>query len=368
MHVSCLTLWMMCLICFDPDIWLFFQMQTGLFAHRGLHVHDSVESLLACWLLLRRSRRIALLARSSAMPTSSPAEDAPVAVLYTTKDDFQELAALSCVTQNHPNFHVFMLDDSLGETTQKRVDAFAARHAGKATVVRRPDRTGFKAGNVNHALRHTVRDYTYFAVIDADNVLPADFLTELHRLFVLSPSIGFVQANHLPNPWQKSSFAKDLCLQILVVWTLFFRPKNQFGFVPFLGHGGMIRYDAWKAVGGFPEIVSEDLAFSTRLAQIGLRGYFASHVVAYEDYPESYGRFRQQQKRYILGMCQFLHQEIGSFLRSAHVRWFEKLDVMLACGTLLLPVLFLMFLLLFCALHALAFQRSKAHDGGNVQP
>src|SRR5947208_677649 len=38
-------------------------------------------------------------------------EAMPVAILYTTKNDFVEAAALSCVHQQYVNFHVYILDD-----------------------------------------------------------------------------------------------------------------------------------------------------------------------------------------------------------------------------------------------------------------
>ena len=49
----------------------------------------------------------------------------------------------------------------------------------------------------------------------------------------------------------------------------------------FLGHGAVLRRRCWGVVGGFPEIVSEDLAYAIRIREHGWRGYFVKDVVCY---------------------------------------------------------------------------------------
>ena len=67
-----------------------------------------------------------------------------VAILYTTMNDFQEEAALSCVNQDYPHFHVFLLDDSLDASSKAAVDAFASKHPTKVTIIRRSNRQGYR--------------------------------------------------------------------------------------------------------------------------------------------------------------------------------------------------------------------------------
>ncbi|HJW93074.1 MAG TPA: glycosyltransferase family 2 protein [Thermoanaerobaculia bacterium] len=278
-----------------------------------------------------------------------------VAMLYTTMNDFQEDAALSCLEQDYTSAHLFILDDSVDIESRAAIDAFGARHAGSVTVVRREDRHGFKAGSINSALRKHVRDFPYFLVADADSVLPRDFVSSLIPYFDLGDDIAWVQGSHAPNPAQKSPCARDMALGILPLWEIYYGPRNRFGNVVFMGHGGIIRYDVWQEAGGFPEIVSEDLAFSTRAGVLGYRGYFAHDVVSFEDFPIGYRQLRRQQARYVKGVCEYLHRESGRYLRARNVHWFEKLDVVLSCGTLFLPALVLCFMITFCLLVPLRF-------------
>ncbi len=63
----------------------------------------------------------------------------PIAVLYTTCNDFTENAALSCVNQDHPNHCVFILDDSSDALMQHAVDEFQRRFSA-VQVLRRTKR------------------------------------------------------------------------------------------------------------------------------------------------------------------------------------------------------------------------------------
>jgi cellulose synthase/poly-beta-1,6-N-acetylglucosamine synthase-like glycosyltransferase len=288
-------------------------------------------------------------------PLGSAADGPPVALLYVTMNDFQEEAALSCILQTYPKTRLFVLDDSVDSACRTRIDAFASQHLGDVTIVRRSGRQGYKAGSINFALRNHVRGFPYFIVVDADSVLPPSFTGDLVPYFDLADDIGWVQASHAPHPEQKTAFARDLGLSILPLWEVYYGPRNRFGNVIFLGHGGIIRYDVWEQVGGFPEIVSEDLAFSTRGAQHGYRGYFAHHVVSYEDFPGGYRQLRRQQAKYVKGACEYLHREANAYLRSRCVEWFEKMDVLMSCGTLFMPAVVLSFMLVFCMLVSLEF-------------
>ena len=50
---------------------------------------------------------------------------------------------------------------------------------------------------MNNALRHQAIGYDYFAVIDADEVIPADFMEKLLPYFSLDRSIAFVASSGL---------------------------------------------------------------------------------------------------------------------------------------------------------------------------
>jgi cellulose synthase/poly-beta-1,6-N-acetylglucosamine synthase-like glycosyltransferase len=282
-----------------------------------------------------------------------------VAILYVTRNDFQYEAAYSCVEQDYGSYHVFILDDSTDKDYMTEVDRFQSQFSDKISVIRRATRKGFKAGSLNNALHNFVTDFPYFAVTDSDGILPRGFLKGLVPYFQLDSTIAFVQAANKPNPAQTSKFASDLSLGILPLWNNYYPPRNEYGLVIFLGHAGIIRRDVWELVGGFPEIVSEDLAFSTKIRELGYQGYFVSEVQCFEDFPETYRQFRKQQEKYLKGGCEYVFFYLGSFLKSGPPHWFEKLDVLLWCSSLLLPAFYVFFLLLFCMLLPFFFGEAR---------
>lgn len=352
MCIAILVTWALAAWWFDRRIWDLVLLTPGYAARVALLLLGACLNFF--WLMACYQAALMLFTMISARRKRTPApplESRPrVAVLYTTMHDFQERAALSCINQDYDNFHVYLLDDSVDGAARQAVDDFASRHVGRATVVRRSNREGFKAGSLNHALAGIAANAEFFAVADADSVLPPDFIRRLLPHLIPDPSIGWVQASHRPHPDQHSVFARDLCLGIVPLWTVYYGPKNEFGFVPFLGHGGMIRTSAWRHVGGVPELVSEDLCLSTRLAQLGYRGVFAADVICYEDFPEGYRQLRRQQEKYIKGACEFLHRESLPFFASERVSWHQKFDVLLSCLSLFTPVVHLFFLFTFCLL------------------
>lgn len=286
------------------------------------------------------------LSRGDTPPAPLPPGQAPgVAILYTTCNDFVEESAASCVRQEYPDYHVYILDDSSDPAYLERVEAFARAHPERVSVVRRADRRGFKAGNLNHGLAHAAVHEPYFAIADADEILPVDFLSKLIPYLEADPEIGFVQANHRANPDATSPLARALGAGIDIHWKWYQPLRNRFGFVMFLGHGAVIRRAGWETVGGFPELVSEDLAFAMRLREHGWRGRFVEEVVCYEDFPETVRAFRVRHIKWTRGTCEFLTREMGGLLRSRRITWSEKWDILFPTLNLPLTLFYFLFMI-----------------------
>ena len=94
-------------------------------------------------------------------------------LLYCTCNDFNAEALESCMRQRYKNFRTVILDDSSDEEYKARIDKFAAEHG--AEVIRRKERKGYKAGNLNNYLCGRT-DYDYFVVLDSDEVIPENYI------------------------------------------------------------------------------------------------------------------------------------------------------------------------------------------------
>ncbi|GAA5509069.1 glycosyltransferase family 2 protein [Novipirellula caenicola] len=343
-----LILYALCAIAFTPRMISLFDEASGIAGKFAIGLFILQTHIF--WLyggFFAAQAVFSSLSRSKVNITPRVLAGPRVAILYTTMHDFQEKAVLSCINQRYENCHTFILDDSKNEDAKQVVDEFAQRYPDDVTVVRRTDRVGYKAGNVNNALENHVHGYDYFALADADSIFPPYFIAELLPYFANDPRVGFVQGGFEPDPNPSSSYSRDLGLQIKSMWKVFAPARNRYGSVIFLGHGGIIRYDVWKEIGGFPPLISEDLGLSHRARRLGYRGRFVPQVKSFEEFPETYTAFRKQQRRYVQGICQYIHYDLWPYLKSSNVPWFEKVDTLLTCGGLLMPLFFLSFIVLY---------------------
>lgn len=270
----------------------------------------------------------------------------PVAILYTTCNDFVEESVVSCLKQDYENFTVYILDDSSDPEIKNYIDEFAERYSDEVVVVRRKDREGFKAGNMNNALEHHVSE-PYFAVADADEILPTDFLKKLVNVIEVDEKCGFVQANHRANIKESSALSKSLGVGVDIHWKYYQPFRNDYGFVMFLGHGALIRTQCWRDIGGFPHIVSEDLGFAIHAREMGYRGRFVEDVVCLEDFPEDMRAFRIRHMKWTRGTCEFLAKKFKWLIAARNITWTEKLDILFP--TLNLPLTLVYFLFMIVA-------------------
>lgn len=266
-----------------------------------------------------------------------------VAVLYTTCNDFSERSAQSCVDLSYADFRVYILDDSDHPDMMARVDAFAAANPERVEIVRRGSRRSFKAGNLNHALYFVAKE-PFFAVVDADEILPVNFLSALVPTLVADPKCGFVQANHRSDPDAQSTLGRDMGIGVDIHWKWYQPLRNDYGFVMFLGHGALLRRSCWEDVGGFPEIVSEDLGYAISIRRRGYYGVFAQNVMCLEEFPETVRAFRVRHVKWTRGTCEFLHRWASQLVRARSITAVEKLDILFPTLNLPLTLFYFLFM------------------------
>ena len=294
-----------------------------------------------CIVLFARIDRFARRNEQTAIISQTAVPEHAVAILYTTCNDFVEESALSCVYLEYSNFKVYILDDSSDETIKTRIDNFEEKYSDRVKVIRRADRKGFKAGNLNHALEKYVSE-PLFAIVDADEILPRNFLNRMVPRLMADPKCGFVQANHICNRQGNNKLKHDLSIGVDIHWKWYQPLRNKYGFVMFLGHGALLRTSCWKQVNGFPELVSEDLAFAIAIREHGYYGTFAEDVVCMEDFPQSVRAFRVRHIKWTRGTCEFLANCMSWLVRSRNISLVEKLDILFP--TLNLPMTFFFFI------------------------
>jgi cellulose synthase/poly-beta-1,6-N-acetylglucosamine synthase-like glycosyltransferase len=275
-------------------------------------------------------------------------------ILYTTCNDFDPVAFKTCLSQSYDNYEVLVCDDSdKAEYVYESVNSILADMVNHppVTIVHRTDRTGFKAGNMNNALKAHGNRFQYFAVADADEILPTSFLSKCISLMVQDPDIGFAQCAHSARSTGATDFASRHSIAIAGHWRHFVPVREHYGFLSFYGHGAVIRTEAWRKAGGFPEIVSEDLAFTFILREKGYRGIYVPEVVCQESFPPDFQAMTKRTGKWVRGTMQFLRTYGIQLLKSSRIKGVEKLDAIFCALGLLLPLPFIVVILLIAGIY-----------------
>ncbi len=268
-----------------------------------------------------------------------------VLMAYCTCNDFDGKSLEKCLRQSYPYVDTVILDDSTDATYRRRVDAFAERHGLR--VVRRGTRDGFKAGNINHYLMGEecrAAGYAFYVILDADEILPENYVYDSLRYFYAYDNVGIVQANHVSDR-NRNFFMKLFHVGVNSHWPTYQTMKHFYGFSTMLGHGAMLRRECYEAAGGFPPLVAEDLCLSIEARNVGYYVAFAPNIVCKEEYPVDYAAFKKRHSKWTQGNLEFIKKYTKRIFTS-RMRWFEKADIVLFTYNLPLTAVFAFFIFL----------------------
>ena len=282
-----------------------------------------------------------------------------VILLYTTCNDFDEKSLKKCIKQKYSNFETFILDDSNNSKYIEKINNFIKKYP-EIKIIRRENREGFKAGNINNFLQNYHIDYDYFVLLDSDEIIPNDFIIKCLPYFN-NKKIGVVQANHKgtrSNNW--FSFYGEL--GVYPSWTTFISIKNKYGTVTLNGHGAMISKECYQQSGGFPPIVAEDLGFTINLLNSGYQIAFAREIICEEVFPIDYLAFKKRAIKWTQGNIEFFKKYFLKILK-LKIPFFQKLDLWLSITSLSLTIFSLFILIInFSILYPLGFNYASSNQ------
>ena len=281
-------------------------------------------------------------------PQELPGRPLRFAIFYATCDDLVESCLLSCLSQDYPaeQFGVFVCDDSTAEGSRAAVDRLCAEK-GMKPPLRRPPGTGFKAANLNYAYRACAGgSWDWIVIVDADQMLPRTYLRALaDDVAGTPPEVCFIQSGQLPegvlSGQVQTPFQTAMRLERLMLFERDLPWRYEAGFYPFLGHCGAVRSTAWERLGGFPECVSEDMAFTMAAHRKGLRGAPAVKSRSLDGVPKDFPAFVVRLNKYAAGAAELLVRHFPAYL-SSRAQFVEKADLGAWLGSYAaLPLLFL---------------------------
>lgn len=268
-----------------------------------------------------------------------------VVMIYCTCNDFDGHSLLESMKQDYKNCETVILDDSNNDNYKKEIDDFASKHNVK--VVRRNNRIGFKAGNINNFLMSDwakEQKYDYIVVLDSDEIIPRNYITEALKYFYTYNNIGIVQANHISTR-NRNLFMKLFHIGVNSHWPTYQTMKHRYGFSTMLGHGAMISRDCYDVAGGFPNLVAEDLCLSIEARNYGYFVAFAPNIICEEEYPIDYPAFKKRHSKWTQGNLEFIKKYTKKIAKSK-MKWYEKMDIVLFTYNLPLTAVFAFYIFL----------------------
>ncbi|HEX5216494.1 MAG TPA: cellulose synthase family protein [Vicinamibacterales bacterium] len=199
-----------------------------------------------------------------------------------------------------------VLDDSTDET-REIAELAVRRYAQRGfdiKYIHRVDRTGFKAGALDAALK--VARGEFIAIFDADFVPSSDFLKRTVGYFSTDDKLAVVQARwgHLNHNY--SLLTKVQAVMLDGHFVLEHGGRNRSGcFFNFNGTAGVWRRVAIGDGGGWQhDTLTEDLDLSYRTQLRGWRFLFVPDLVAPAELPVEMNAFKSQQHRWAKGSIQ----------------------------------------------------------------
>lgn len=267
-----------------------------------------LNSLLLAALYLRHRRE------HNGRPASQPSCYPMVTVqlpVYNERHVIERLIdAVAALDWPYTELQIQILDDSNDETTalaRTRVD-YHKKRGLDIEVVRRPDRTGYKAGALAFGLKRARG--AFIAIFDADFIPPADFLQRTIQPFLDQPRLGLVQTRwaHLNARYSALTRAQSLALDghFVVEQTA----RNRSGLLMnFNGTAGVWRRTCVETSGGWSgDTISEDLDLSYRAQLAGWDCLYMPEVPAPAELPPQLAAFKRQQFRWAKGSIQCLRK------------------------------------------------------------
>jgi len=198
-------------------------------------------------------------------------------------------------------------------------------------ILRRGERTGFKAGNLAHGLDHS--DAPYVAIFDADFVPPTDFLRRTVPALVADDDLAFVQARWGHANRNKNWLTRAQGILLDSHFAIEQEARYRAGMpISFNGTAGVWRRSAIDQGGGWTgDTLTEDLDLSMRCALKGWVGAFIANVEVPGELPETAAAWRAQQARWTKGHAQCAKKLLPSIWASSFPVWKKALLSLQIC-------------------------------------
>ncbi len=263
------------------------------------------------------------------------------------------IEAVAAMDYPRSRHEIQVLDDSNDETINYVNETVARLRASgiNINVIRRNDRTGFKAGALQNGLNYT--DAEFVAIFDADFVPNPVFLKKGMAFFVDRPNLGLVQGRWTHLNRKASLITRGQAMGIDGHFMIEQAARSWNGlFMNFNGTAGIFRRKAIEASGGWQhDTLTEDMDLSYRMQLAEWETEYVPDLEVPAEIPEDINAFKNQQFRWAKGSIQTAMKIIPMLLKKKpstfkflqavlHLTHYSVHPLMLILALLTMPVLY----------------------------
>lgn len=243
--------------------------------------------------------------------------------LYVVERLLEQIANL-----NYPKdkLEIQVLDDSTDETTEviRRKVSDLLNRGLDVNHIRRPDRSGFKAGALAHGL--TLAKGAFIAVFDSDFMPKQDFLLKTLPHFK-DEKVGVVQTRWEHINKNYSLITKLQAFGLDAHFTIEQTGRNAAGhLINFNGTAGIWRKSCIMDAGGWQsDTLTEDLDLSYRAQLRGWKFIYCETIGTPAELPVAMNALKNQQFRWNKGAAECVKKNLLSVLRKKEWSFATKL-------------------------------------------
>jgi|GEM_PF-2226469 len=199
---------------------------------------------------------------------------------------------------------IYLLDDSTDPKDKEDMGLLSKRF--DVVLVRRLDRVGYKAGNINNAINNHVTE-RYFCIFDSDQAPEQEFLEETMDYFS-DDKVGFVQTpQHFIDCNTPIERAQQLGSNIF--YQAQCKSKAEDNAMPFCGTNLVVKTDVFKLVKGFAYYTAtEDIELGLRINEAGYHGAFVPKTLVHGYATTNFNAYASQQYRWANGNLAILRK------------------------------------------------------------
>ncbi len=238
------------------------------------------------------------------------------------------LEAVSNLKWPKSKLEILVLDDSKDETSilvENEINSY--RSLGfDIKAIRRADRTGFKAGALQNAVKHSHGDY--IGIFDADSTPQEDFLEATIPLLESNSELGFIQTRLGYHNRSFNEITEAFAIALDNHYQLELPGRQNLSLIStFNGSAGVIRREALIDIGGWRGYtLTEDADLSARMAINGWKSRYLNEVVVGSEVPYTLDDFIKQQSRWAMGGIQAAPRLLKPIWLSKHHSLPQKLE------------------------------------------